>query len=132
MDGYEYKNLHKFLQYKEFPVNYTTTEYTTNHNPLVVYRHLTTGGLWYNVYTTEYTTNHNPLVVYRNLTTGGLWYNVYTTEYTTNHFCILFLNCQINIHTVKLFPFFFSQHSLSNPANLSNGNLTRVYVINLN
>ena len=61
-----------------------TTEYTTNHNPLV-YRHLTTGELWYNVYTTEYTTNHNPLVVYRHLTTGELWYNVYTTEYTTNH-----------------------------------------------
>ena len=25
----------------------------------------------------------------------------------TKSFCILFLNCQINIHTVKLFPFFF-------------------------
>jgi hypothetical protein len=49
------------------------------------YRHLTTGELWYNVYTTEYTANHNPLVVYRHLTTGELWYNVYTTEYTTNH-----------------------------------------------
>ena len=60
-------------------------EYITNHNPLVVYRHLTTGGLWYNVYTTEYTTNHIPLVVYIHLTTGGLWYNKYTTEYTTNH-----------------------------------------------
>jgi hypothetical protein len=46
----------------------------TNHNPLVVYRHLTTGGMWYNVLTTEYTTNHNPLVVYRHLTTGELWY----------------------------------------------------------
>jgi hypothetical protein len=44
--------------------------------PPVVYRHLTTGGLWYNVYTTEYTTNHNPLVVYRHLTTGWLQYNV--------------------------------------------------------
>jgi len=32
--------------------------------------------LWYNVYTTEYTTNHNPLVVYRHLTTGWLQYNV--------------------------------------------------------
>jgi hypothetical protein len=29
---------------------------TTNHNPLVVYRHHTTGELWYIVYTTEYTT----------------------------------------------------------------------------
>jgi hypothetical protein len=47
----------------------------------------------------------------------------------TKSFCILFLNCQINIHTVKLFPFFFL-NSLSNPANLSNGNLTRVYVCN--
>jgi predicted GIY-YIG superfamily endonuclease len=42
--------------------------------------------MWYNVYTTEYTTNHNPLVVYIRLTTGGMWYNVYTTEYTTNIF----------------------------------------------
>ena len=59
----------------------------TNHNPCVVYSHLTTCGLWYNVYTctTEYTTNHIPLVVYRHHTTGELWYNVYTTEYTTNH-----------------------------------------------
>jgi hypothetical protein len=53
-------------------------------SPLVC-KHLTTGGIWYNVYTTEYTTNHNPLVVYRHHATGGLWYNVYTTEYTTNH-----------------------------------------------
>jgi hypothetical protein len=59
--------------------NVYTTEYTTNHNPLVVYRHLTTGGMWYNVLTTNYTTNHNPLVVYRHLTTGGMWYNVLTT-----------------------------------------------------
>jgi hypothetical protein len=36
----------------------------------------TSGGLWYNLYTTEYTTNHNPLVVYRHLTTGWLQYNV--------------------------------------------------------
>jgi hypothetical protein len=54
-------------------INVYTTEYTTNHNPLVVYRHHTTGELWYNVYTTEYTTNHNPLVVYRHLKTGGMW-----------------------------------------------------------
>jgi hypothetical protein len=32
------------------------------------------------MYIRVYHKNHNPLVVYRNLTTGGLWYNVYTTE----------------------------------------------------
>jgi hypothetical protein len=68
-----------YTLYHNSPVyNVYTTEYATNHNPLVVYRYLTTGELWYNVYTTEYTTNHNPLVVYRHLTTGELWYNVYT------------------------------------------------------
>jgi hypothetical protein len=36
----------------------------------------TSGGLWYNLYTTEYTINHNPPVVYRHLTTGWLQYNV--------------------------------------------------------
>jgi hypothetical protein len=30
MDGYEYKNLHKFLQYKECPVNYTLNEKRTH------------------------------------------------------------------------------------------------------
>jgi hypothetical protein len=29
MDGYEYKNLLKFLQYKECPVNYTLNEKRT-------------------------------------------------------------------------------------------------------
>jgi hypothetical protein len=32
------------LQQVECDIMYITTEYTTNHNPLVVYRHLTTGG----------------------------------------------------------------------------------------
>jgi hypothetical protein len=68
-----------------------TTEYTTNHIQLVVYRHHTTGELWYNVYTTEYTTHHNPLVVYSHLTTCGLWYNVYTctTEYIYNTWIVI-------------------------------------------
>ena len=30
MNGYEYKNLYKFLQYKECPVNYTLNEKRTH------------------------------------------------------------------------------------------------------
>jgi hypothetical protein len=78
-----------------------TTEYTTNHNPLVVYRHLTTGGMWYNVYTTDYTTNHNPLVVYRHLTTDGLCYNILTTNYITIH--LLYIDTLQQVHCAIIY-----------------------------
>jgi hypothetical protein len=45
------------------------------------WNHNRTGEFWYIVYTTEYTTNHNPIVVYRQLTTGGLYYDILTTDY---------------------------------------------------
>jgi hypothetical protein len=44
--------------------------------------------MWYNILTTNYTTNHNPLVVYKHLTTtSGLWFSIYSIIHTLfNHY----------------------------------------------